>query len=203
MVQFIKHRINKIDELNDINPEWGVEIDLRSNPSNDRSIYLHHDPWQKGDSFSDWLDRFNELGISGPIILNTKEDGLEESILGTLREKKVSDYFFLDTAFPTLIHWSLKKNIHDFAIRVSTFEDGDFALKHKDKIDWIWVDCFDCEVLSAEHIEKHFKGIKKCLVSPELQNFSLDCIGKFSDLANVCDAICTKAPGAWSGIIQR
>ena len=66
----VKHRVNTINEIKKINKEFGVEIDLRSNKSR---IYLHHDPFKKGEDFSKWLKFYNHKLL----VLNVKEEGLE------------------------------------------------------------------------------------------------------------------------------
>ena len=44
----IKHRVNNSKELDRVSQDFGVEIDLRSNS---KGIYLHHDPFKKGERF--------------------------------------------------------------------------------------------------------------------------------------------------------
>ena len=41
----IKHRVNSSKELKQLDKNFGVEIDLRSN---DKDVYLHHDPFKRG-----------------------------------------------------------------------------------------------------------------------------------------------------------
>ena len=48
----IKHRVNSIKALANTSKSFGVEIDLRSNNKN---IYLHHDPYKKGELFEKWI----------------------------------------------------------------------------------------------------------------------------------------------------
>ena len=51
----IKHRVNTSKELKKLSINFGAEIDLRSN---NKDIYLHHDPFKKGELFSNchgWL----------------------------------------------------------------------------------------------------------------------------------------------------
>ena len=76
---FIKHRVNKIRDLKKLNKEYGVEIDIRSNGKN---LYLHHDPYKKGESFIKWLRYYNH----NVIVLNVKEEGLEDQIIKIKRE---------------------------------------------------------------------------------------------------------------------
>ena len=52
----IKHRVNNSKELDRVSQDFGVEIDLRSNS---KGIYLHHDPFKKGERFENWIKKFN------------------------------------------------------------------------------------------------------------------------------------------------
>ena len=52
---FVKHRVNSIADLKKTNAEFGVEIDLRSE---NKKIYLHHDPFKKGETFEKWIKQF-------------------------------------------------------------------------------------------------------------------------------------------------
>ena len=70
----IKHRVNLIKELKRTDKNLGVEIDLRSGPS---GIYLHHDPFKKGELFSKWIRCYSHKLL----VLNVKEEGLENQIL--------------------------------------------------------------------------------------------------------------------------
>ena len=51
---FVKHRVNSNSDLKKTNTDFGVEIDLRSEKNN---IYLHHDPFKKGESFERWIKK--------------------------------------------------------------------------------------------------------------------------------------------------
>ena len=74
----IKHRVNNTKNLKKLNRNFGVEIDLRSNNKN---IYLHHDPFKQGEKFENWIKKFKHKLI----VLNVKEEGLEEKILNILK----------------------------------------------------------------------------------------------------------------------
>ena len=76
----IKHRVNTIESLKKTSKEFGVEIDLRSN---NKEIYLNHDPFKKGEKLSNWLKYFKHKLI----VLNVKEEGLEKFILKELKKK--------------------------------------------------------------------------------------------------------------------
>ena len=75
----IKHRVNNSKNLNKLNINYGVEIDLRSY---NKDIYLHHDPFKKGEKFKNWIKKYNHKLI----VLNVKEEGLEGRILKILKE---------------------------------------------------------------------------------------------------------------------
>ena len=107
----VKHRVNTSKELKKININFGVEVDLRSKNKN---IYLHHDPFKKGELFSKWIKSFKHKLI----VLNVKEEGLEPKILSILKRNNVRNYFFHDQTFSSLI-----KNMHKtkVSIRYSEF----------------------------------------------------------------------------------
>ena len=87
-MNIIMHRTNSIQELEKVNKSYGVEIDLRSNSSD---IVLEHEALKSEfTKLEEWLQYFcHEM-----IILNIKEEGLENRILDILREFKVENYFF-------------------------------------------------------------------------------------------------------------
>ncbi len=195
---FVRHRVNTVVELGKVHPDHGVEIDLRSHSSSPASLHLSHDPWQVGEDFSAWLKVYASRGHRGPLILNTKEDLLEDQVLQCLAEHRVTQFFFLDTALPTLVRRCLRQGERHFAIRYSQFEGHEFVAPFIDKADWVWVDCFDAVPVALESVEKLAGNFKVCLVSPELHHASLDKIRAFLPLARFADAICTKEPSRWS-----
>lgn len=196
-MKFIKHRVNKIADLSGVNRLHGVEIDLRSNPHLPGKLHLSHDPWVLGDDFEKWLSRFCELGICGTIILNTKEDGLEKRILEILADHKLENFFFLDTALPTLVKWSTKLGESRFALRLSSFEPIESCRPFIDRVKWIWVDCFDCKPMDHKIVSSLASNFNICLVSPELQGGQIAEINNFTNIADLASAICTKDYIAW------
>lgn len=195
---YIKHRQNTLAELNHIHLDWGVEIDLRSNVHTGE-IHLSHDPWKVGVSFERWLKAFVSRRIRGPLVLNTKEDGLEDSILRMIKKYRVTNYFFLDTAFPTLVKRILKHHERHFYFRYSKFEKISGTSKLKTGFDWIWLDCFNGEPLPANEVKALGQKYRICMVSPELHQKSNR--NKFRALIPFVDAICTKDPQAWEAIL--
>jgi len=88
----IKHRINTIEEIINTPREYGAEIDLRSF---NKKIYLHHEPFKVGVAFDKWIKSYNHKIL----VLNVKEEGLENAIIKILKKNKISNYFFMISLF--------------------------------------------------------------------------------------------------------
>ncbi|MFA6985467.1 MAG: phosphatidylinositol-specific phospholipase C/glycerophosphodiester phosphodiesterase family protein [Arenimonas sp.] len=191
----IRHRRNSGQQLRDTAPELGVEVDIRSN-GND--LILHHDPFVDGERFEDWLAHFRHRTL----ILNVKEEGLEDRLIALMQAHGISDYFFLDQSFPFLVR-TANRGESRCAVRVSEFESIDTALSLAGRIDWVWVDCFTRFPLDrAQAARLQQAGFKLCLVSPELQGRSAtEEIPALRALLQregiVADAVCTKEPVLW------
>ena len=194
-MEIILHRRNSLDELLEVPTKYGVEIDIRSYKND---LILSHDPFKKGEFFSDWIVNYNH----GTLIINVKEEGLEERVFEILDKKEVNDFFFLDQSFPFMLKYS------DFlkgrsAVRISEYESIETAKNLIGKVDWIWLDCFSKFPLRADDLlslkESNFK---LCIVSPELQGRdNIEYIKTFIDqileLNTEFDAVCTKFPDLW------
>lgn len=194
-MQIIAHRKNTIAELCATPLQYGIEMDIRSY-GND--LVVHHEPCVKGELFSEWLTNFHHKTL----ILNVKEEGLEDRVLELVHHYEIEDYFFLDQSFPFLVK-TAKQGERRCAVRVSEFESIESALSLASYIDWCWVDCFTHFPLnnaSATRIQN--AGLKLCLVSPELQGFEADVhIPLLRDIlvkeSISPEAVCTKNPELW------
>jgi hypothetical protein len=189
-VKLIAHRRNTLAELNATPREYGVEVDVRS--YGDRLI-VHHDPFQTGESFDAWIAAYRH----GMLILNVKEEGLEDRLIASMRDRGIDNYFFLDQSFPFLLK-TASAGERRCAVRVSEFEALDTALALAGKIDWVWVDCFSRFPLDrAGWLRLKDAGFRLCVVSPEL-------VGRVSEAAVLTqrslfaewgvepDAVCSK-----------
>ena len=187
-MQIISHRVNTIDELKSTPLNFGIEIDLRD--SGDRLI-LQHDPFSKGEDFEEFLKYYQHRTI----ILNIKSERIEEKVLDILRSYQVCDYFFLDSSFP-MIYLLSSKGESNVAVRFSEFEKVDTVLALKNKINWVWIDCFTTLPINTENYRLlKDAGFKLCLVSPELQGRPEDITTYKKYLGDndiLIDAICTK-----------
>ena len=79
----ICHRKNTIKQLIDTPIEYGVEIDVRSY---NNKIVLNHDPMRNGETFNNWIKKFNHKFL----IINIKEEGLEKYIRKILKKKNIT-----------------------------------------------------------------------------------------------------------------
>ena len=195
----IKHRVNNSKNLKKLDRNFGVEIDLRSNNKN---IYLHHDPFKQGEKFENWIKKFKHKLI----VLNVKEEGLEDKIIKILKNNKIKNFFFHDQTFSTLLKNMKRTKV---SIRYSEYED----LKKKNilfrNIKWLWLDNFN--EIKINKVFYNFlknKKVKICVVSPELVNKKrfkeIEKIIMFSKKNKIkFDAVCTKNPNYWKKYLDE
>ena len=160
MMKIFHHRINTSSQLAEIPSVDGVEIDIRSSG---QDIILEHDPFKEGQLFTEWLKHWQGQSL----ILNVKEEGIEERTLEMLSGYSNLEYFFLDQSFPFLARTSKSGN-KNTAVRVSDLESVETALLMN--CNWVWIDCFlgDWNFLPDVIRRLQDDGKKICLVSPEL-----------------------------------
>ena len=195
----INHRVNSISKLLKTSIEFGVEADLRSE---NKKIYLHHDPFKKGESFEKWIKYYKHKIL----ILNVKEEGLEDMVIKILKKNKIKNFFFHDQTFSTLLKNMFKTRV---SIRFSEYED----LKKKNylfkKIRWLWLDNFNQIELSKKFYNYlKNKKVKICMVSPELikkkrQNEIKNIINNLKKNKFNLDAVCTKKPKLWRALLNE
>lgn len=188
-MEFIAHRINQIEELRNLPSEYGVELDLRDSPEG--MVYIQHNPFEKGESFEDYLREYHH----GTMILNIKSEGIEWKILKLLEKYRIKKYFFLDSSFPMIFQMG-KKGEKNIALRISEYEGLDTARNMAGKANWIWIDCFTkIPIDKKEYAELKALGYQVCFVSPELEGRDEDVAAYAKFLAEqgmLMDAVCTK-----------
>jgi len=195
-MKLIAHRRNTVAALQATPTHYGVEVDIRSFG---QQLVIHHDPFLTGEDFVAWLDHYRH----STLILNVKEEGLEQRLLDLMAARGIEDFFFLDQSFPFLLK-TARQGERRCAVRVSEYEQLDTALSLAGKIDWVWVDCFTRFPLSGSDAFKlHEAGFKLCLVSPELQQRTDP--GEIPALQQLLakyritpEAVCTKWPERWA-----
>jgi len=194
-MKLILHRRNTKEQLQETDKKYGIEVDIRSVG---KKLIIHHDPFVEGESFEEWIEEYQH----GTLILNVKEEGLEDRLIDHMASMGIEDYFFLDQSFPFLLK-SSKAGEHRCAVRVSEYESIETALALAGYVEWVWVDCFTKFPLSGDDYQ-HLKraGFKLCFVSPELQGRASEKeITAFAQLlyeTNIySEAVCTKRPDLW------
>lgn len=192
----IQHRRNTSEALKATPIALGIEVDIRSSGTD---LMIHHDPFVQGELFEKWLINYKHKFL----ILNVKEEGLEEQLIELMIKFKIEDYFFLDQSFPFLIRISKSGN-RRCAVRISEYESVETALSVGHLIDWVWIDTFTKFPLTKEHADQiKALSLKLCIVSPELHGrhdiSALNELKKqLQEHSIVVDAVCTKVPALWS-----
>lgn len=195
-MQIIAHRRNTIDQLRETPTEFGIEVDIRSQG---HRLVIHHDPFVADAlDFEEWLGAFRHRTL----ILNVKEEGLEDQLIKLMAAHGIADYFFLDQSFPFLIR-SARCGERRCAVRVSEYESLDTALSLAGQVDWVWVDCFTCFPLDRTGADRLATGgFRLCLVSPELQGRTdpaeISALRQLlAEQGITASAVCTKRPDLW------
>ncbi len=195
-MKIIAHRRNSVADLIATPTHYGVEVDIRSQG---QELIINHDPFEEGVRFEDWLSQYRH----GTLILNVKEEGLEERLIYSMQSKGCEDFFFLDQSFPFLVKWS-KKGEKRCAVRISEFESIETALSLAGRVNWVWVDCFTRFPLTGKQAEQlQMAGLRLCLVSPELQGRHAETeipalIELLKQQGILAEAVCTKRPDLWA-----
>ena len=193
-MEIISHRVNTISQLKNLDILLGVEVDIRAN---EKDLIIGHDPFSEYVNLKEWLSFYKH----GTLVLNVKENGLEEELLKTMTSFNIKNFFILDQSFPYTIR-TIKKGESRCAVRLSEYESINTVLNLKGKLDWVWIDFFTKFPLDF----KEYKTLKKnnfklCIVSPELQGHKhstcLDFKNLIKDQNMFFDAVCTKKINFW------
>ena len=157
-MEIIVHRVNSINKLKKIPKTFGAEIDLRAYKS---KIILNHEPFKSGDTLDDFLKNYNH----GTLILNIKEDGIENEVIKKVNKAKIRSFFLLDVEFPYIFK-SLKNNQKNIAIRFSEKEPIQIAKLVEKKFKWLWIDTVTKLPINKNNLEV-IKRYNSCIVCPE------------------------------------
>lgn len=188
-MEIIAHRINTIEELRKVPKEYGVEVDLKGDL--DGNIYMMHDPFKKGILFEDFLKEYHH----GTLILDIKDERIEEKVLSILCHYDIPNFFFLDCSFPMIYKLTEVIKERNVAIRFSEYEGIETAVNMQGKAGWVWVDTFNKNPMSQyDWALLKSLGYKICFVSPELQGQPEkreEYLKYFEKTGVKLDAICT------------
>ncbi len=200
-MEFIAHRINTLQLLSTVPLEFGVEIDLRDDLSG--RIYMEHDPFVPGEDFEEYIKNYNH----GTVILNVKSERIEHKVIDIMKKYGLNNYFFLDCSFP-MIKLLTDLGETNIALRYSEYEGIYTIEKLKNKVKWVWVDCFSdfpLDYTTYSFIKK--LGYLTCFVSPELQGQpeKIELYARIINSENIrFDAICCKISNIskWQGLLK-
>jgi len=185
---YIAHRINTVAELKALPEGLGIELDLRDLGSR---LIIQHDPFKEGEDFETYIQHVKNRFM----ILNIKSERIEYRVKEIIEAHQLHDFVFLDSSFPMMIQLSTNGETRQ-AVRFSEFESIHTILAMKNRVNWIWIDCFTKFPLTPETVAALKEtGLKLCLVSPEL-------VGRPQEISQTAkllqrlklipDAICTK-----------
>lgn len=160
-MEIIIHRINSIKKLKKIPNNFGVEIDLRTYKS---KIILNHEPFKDGDTLENFLRYYNH----GTLVLNIKDNGIEDKVIKQVMKAKIKSFFLLDVEFPYIFK-SIKNKQKNIAIRFSEKEPIESAKLFQNNFKWLWIDTLTKLPLDKNNI-KVIKNFKSCVVCPERWN---------------------------------
>lgn len=164
-MQIITHRINTIEQLKTIPQQYGVEIDIRETNG---QLIINHEAFGTGDLLEDYLKNYHHSFI----IFNTKEAGIEDTIIQMAKKYNIEDYFLLDVEFPYLYR-AARQGVRKIAIRYSEDECIETVLKYKGMVDWVWIDT-NTKLPFTKKVIKQLEGFKTCLVCPDRWGRSQD-----------------------------
>jgi hypothetical protein len=191
----IQHRVNSLKKLKNLDQNFGAEVDIRSF---NKKLILNHEPFKKAVLLNSYLKKFNHKFL----ILNVKEEGIENIILNYVKKFKINNYFLLDVTIPKIFQFIKTKKKSNICLRISKFENlSNLNFFHK-KINWVWVDTFDNKIpLNFKEIKYYSKRFKLCLVSPELVKTNDINLKKFIKInrykLNFFSAVCSKKINIW------
>ncbi len=190
----IHHRRNTLELLKETKNDFGVEIDIRSYGDD---LIVNHEPFENHIKFENWLRAYKHKFL----ILNIKEEGIENKVLNLMNENNIKNFFLLDQSFPSLIA-TAKSGESRIATRVSEYESIETALSLAGLVNWVWLDFFTHFPLNyCQYFELKKAGFKFCLASPELHGNHLPLISSLrtnlQKLRVEVDAVCTKKPELW------
>jgi len=192
LYMFISHRVNQLDET--IAAEVfevadGIEFDIRDTGG---EIVVQHDPFVGGQRFTDFLKFCPSNKF---YIVNVKSEGIELRAIADLEVCGITQFFLLDCSIPMMVRLG-KMGERRLAVRFSEYESLATVEAMAPFVTWVWVDVFTKLPLTS-FVETFIRnrGLKLCLVSPELQG-QQEKIAEYKTLLAkrgvTIDAVCSK-----------
>jgi hypothetical protein len=192
LYMFIAHRVNQLDETiaaEVFGAADGIEFDIRDTGGD---IVVQHDPFLSGQLFTDFLKFCPSNKF---YIVNVKSEGIERRAIADLESCGIKQFFLLDCSIPMMIRLG-KEGERRLAVRFSEYESLATVGTMAPFVSWVWVDVFTQLPLTSfvETFLRH-RGLKLCLVSPELQcqqDKIVDYKTLLAERGVTIDAVCSK-----------
>jgi len=189
---FIAHRVNQLDETvaaEVFGAADGIEFDIRDTGGD---IVVQHDPFLGGQLFTDFLKFCPSNKF---YIVNVKSEGIERRAIADLEAHGIMQFFLLDCSIPMMVRLG-KEGERRLAVRFSEYESLATVGVMASFVSWVWVDVFTQLPLTS-FVETFLRnrGLKLCLVSPELQGQQEKVVEYKTLLAErgvTIDAVCSK-----------
>lgn len=192
LYMFIAHRVNQLDETvaaEVFGAADGIEFDIRDTGGD---IVVQHDPFLGGQLFTDFLKFCPSNKF---YIVNVKSEGIERRAIADLESCGIQQFFLLDCSIPMMVRLG-KEGERRLAVRLSEYESLATVEAMASFVSWVWVDVFTLLPLTREAEESiRHRGLKLCLVSPELQGQQEKVVEYKTLLAErgvTIDAVCSK-----------
>ena len=192
LYMFIAHRVNQLDETvaaEVFGAADGIEFDIRDTGGD---IVVQHDPFLGGQLFTDFLKFCPSNKF---YIVNVKSEGIERRAIADLEAHGIMQFFLLDCSIPMMVRLG-KEGERRLAVRLSEYESLATVEAMASFVSWVWVDVFTQLPLTS-FVETFLRnrGLKLCLVSPELQGQQEKVVEYKTLLAErgvTIDAVCSK-----------
>jgi hypothetical protein len=127
--------------------------------------------------------------------VNIKSEGIERRAISDLEACGITQFFLLDCSIPMIVRLG-KMGERRLAVRFSEYESLSTVEAMGPFVSWVWVDVFTRLPLT-NFVETFLRdrGLKLCLVSPELQGQQEKVVEYKTLLAKrgiTIDAVCSK-----------
>ena len=169
---------------------FGTETDIRDF---DGELVISHDISNKSNlRFNSILELFKNSNLL--LALNVKADGLQNLLMQSINQHKISNYFVFDMSIPdTNLYINMGFNVF---CRQSEFEPN---VPFYDEIKGIWLDAFKKTWYNSDLVYNHLlKGKKVCIVSDELHKrdhlYQWQILKSWSFIENDNLILCTDYP---------
>lgn len=199
----VAHRRNTLAERDATPAQYGVELDVRV--AHGRVVVTHDPVLGPAEDSVDlptldaWL-----AGYRGALlIVNVKEEGIEDVVRASLARAGVTDWFFLDQSMAALMK-TVRSGESRVAVRVSDVEHAGTALALAGRAAWVWLDAFTPGLPVHADTLRALRdvGYRICLVSPELHgrdDAEIDTLrGTMAGSGVTVDAVCTRRWERWA-----